>query len=394
MNKLIHKLYLKIKKTDFKKNLKNSKWNLLIKETFNKNHTKLNNTIDQLNLSSLILNAKAKILDSNNNLKEKIEIFNPTKIIPKLQDNIANLIRNDDNQVLLKQSQHWAKTITWILIGGTTAGIAWISIAKTDEIVIATGRLEPKGGVIDVQMPLEGIAREILISEGEKVVKGQVLIHLDTEITEATNRALQNRLLLSKSIKEKLELLVKEGAVSELQYLEQKSQIEDLKSQIQTNQVKLRYQKITSPSDGIVFDLKPKGPGYVARTSEPVLKIVPTKNLVAKVEIDNRTIGFVTVGKPADISIDSFPASDFGVIEGTVTKIGSDALPPIASQGKGYRFPADVTLKNQYLEIKTGQKLPLQAGMSLSANIKLRKATYLQLLLSKFVDKLASLKSI
>ena len=39
-------------------------------------------------------------------------------------------------------------------------------------------------------------------------------------------------------------------------------------------------------------------------------------------------IGFVKVGKPVDISIDSFPANDFGVVQGTLERIGSDALPP------------------------------------------------------------------
>ena len=100
------------------------------------------------------------------------------------------------------------------------------------------------------------------------------------------------------------------------------------------------------------------------------------------------------MNKKADISIDSFPASDFGVVEGKVISIGSDALPPDPRTGKDYRFPAKVRLDNQYLALKSGKKLPLQAGMSLTANIKLRKVTYFQLLLNKFTDRAESLKSI
>ena len=124
------------------------------------------------------------------------------------------------------------------------------------------------------------------------------------------------------------------------------------------------------------------------------MKIVPLENLLAKVEIDSRTIGFVKKGKNVEISIDSFPASDFGVINGKVKSIGSDALLPSPSEGKGYRFPAVITLNNQNLVLKSGQILPLQAGMSLTANIKLRKVSYLQLLLNKFGNKADSLKSI
>ena len=52
----------------------------------------------------------------------------------------------------------------------------------------------------------------------------------------------------------------------------------------------------------------------------------------AKVEIPSGDIGFVRAGIGADISIDSFPATDFGVLEGKVQKLGSDALPPEPSK--------------------------------------------------------------
>ena len=243
-------------------------------------------------------------------------------------------------------------------------------------------------------MPMGGVTREILVKEGEKVKKGQLLIRLDSEITEAKNDSLIKSLELNQLIKDRLNILLKEGAVSELQYLEQTAKVEDIKSQIKINKVERKYQEITSPSNGIVFELKPKGPGYVARASEPVLKIVPLENLIAKVEIDSRTIGFVKKGQLAEVSIDSFPASDFGAIDAKVTKIGSDALVPSPMEGKGYRFPAELMLEDQFLITRDGKKLALQSGMSLSANIKMRKVTYLQLLLNKFTDKTDSLKSI
>ncbi len=336
---------------------------------------------------------KSKIKDKTN-FSLKLDKFKPSIWIQLLQDKVESVVSSDTDQIALKQSRFWARSITWVLMGGTAFSIGWLSFAETEEIVQAQGKLEPKGGVVDVQMPLEGVAREILVEEGEKVKKGQVLIRLDTDITEERFNSLKNNLAINNQILEKLKVLVEEGAVSELQYLQQKILVQDIESQIKANLITLKYQEIISPISGIVFQLSPKGPGFVARTSQPVLKIVPTDNLLAKIEIDNRTIGFVQPGKIADISIDSFPANDFGVLTGTLKKIGSDALPPIPSEGKGYRFPADIELNNQYLLLKSGEKLPLQAGMSLTANIKLRKVTYLQLLLKNFREKTDSLKSI
>ena len=62
--------------------------------------------------------------------------------------------------------------------------VIWLSIAKTDEIVTVTGKLEPKGSVQEIQMPLGGIASEILVKEGDSVLAGQVVMRLDTEATQ------------------------------------------------------------------------------------------------------------------------------------------------------------------------------------------------------------------
>ena len=147
--------------------------------------------------------------------------------------------------------------------------------------------------------------------------------------------------------------------------------------------------------DGVVFDLKPTTPGFVAQSSEPMLKIVPFNKLEADVEIPSNKIGFVREGMPVDIRIDLFPATDLGVLEGKVISIGSDALPPDQQkQRQEYRFPATIQLDSQKLKLKNGTTLPLQVGMSLTANIKLRSVSYLQLLLGQFQSKTDSLRQL
>ena len=74
-------------------------------------------------------------------------------------------------------------------------------------------------------------------------------------------------------------------------------------------------------------------------------------------------------------------------------RIASDALPPDQLK-QNYRYPAEIELASQQLNVKSGSQLPLQVGMSLTANIKLRKVSYLQLLLGEFKDKTESLRRI
>jgi HlyD family secretion protein len=174
---------------------------------------------------------------------------------------------------------------------------------------------------------------------------------------------------------------------------ELESELTDLRSKLIELNVNIRYQVIRAPEAGVVFDLKPKSRGFVAQTSEPVMKVVPFDRLEARVEVTSKDIGFVQVGRNTDINIDSFPATDFGVLQGKVRRIGSDALPPDQLK-QFYRFPVDIQLNAQQLKLKSGKTLPLQVGMSVTANIKLRKVTYLQLLLSDFKDKADSLRQI
>ncbi|WP_010312812.1 HlyD family secretion protein [Synechococcus sp. CB0205] len=375
------------------------------------------------------------------------------------QNLLEQRVKTEHQEVLVESSPFWPQTITWTLISGSLLGIAWLVLAQTEEVVVATGKLEPIGSVKDVQMPVQGVAKDILVKEGQMVKKGDVLIRLDTEATSSKLKRsedalrfkeqelalkvneldrsvalgareqamLKNRLDNSTEVMKRYESLAKVGGVGELQALEArtkvedivgqisiskvddrrkqlilqqqirelKSQIADLRSQIIESQVILRYQLIRSPESGYVYDLKPKSAGFVAQGSEPVLKIVPAGLLQAKVEIPSSKIGFVSVGKLVDVSIDSYPSVDFGVVHGLVKRIGSDAIPPEPAMNKpDYRYPADISLSSQSLRLKDGKQLPLQVGMSLTANIKLRKVSYMQLLLGGLQSKTDSLRKL
>ena len=381
----------------------------------------------------------------------------PNDLFRQAQNSIERSIHSDSDDVVLQQSRFWARGISWALMAVTGFALGWLALAKTEEIVTAPGKLEPLGVVKDVQMPVGGVVNQVLVKEGDRVKKGQLLLKLDTEATQdrkasvektilfkeqqlslkqeelsrylAVNdteqQVLRDSLVLEKEVLSRLDKLNREGATAELQFLQQRNKVQevagqleqakverlrqqaileqgarelssnlaDLRSKLIELNVNIRYQAIRAPEAGLVFELKPKSKGFVAETSEPVMKIVPFDRLEARVEVPSKDIGFVQVGKAADISIDSFPATDFGVLQGTVRKIGSDALPPDQLK-QFYRFPVDIRLNSQQLKLKSGANLPLQVGMSITANVKLRKVTYLQLLLSDFKDKAKSLQRI
>ena len=389
-----------------------------------------------------------------------------------LQSRITTI---SDQDTVLQQSGFWMKAVTWSLIGTTALGIGWLAIARTEEVVVATGKLDPIGNVKNVRIPPGGVVEAILVKNGQRVSKGEALIRLDQESSSEKLKSLSksveekstqigqkqqqlqlkklerertgelNReqlattranLQLQQEILNRLASLASEGGVKDIEFLQQRNKVQELKGELtkreldgrrQINQIDQQIEQLNAelaglrseraqlnanltevrvtnknetlraPVDGIIFDLKLNNPGFIsqAMSSEVMLKVVPFNTLEADVMIPSNKIGFVREGQPADISIDSFPASDFGVLEGTVESVGSDALPPDPQQMRQeYTYPAVITLKSQQLKLKSGKKLPLQVGMSLTANIKLRSVSYLQLLLNTFQSKTDSLRQL
>ena len=367
--------------------------------------------------------------------------------------------KNAAYEGLLQQDRFWINSVTWTIIGTTLFGIGWLSIAKTDEIIVVQGKIVPIGEVTDIKMPMGGIVKKIIVNEGDYVNEGDILLELDDEANQERSNTLttsqnitSNQLELKKDefdnfivfnndllesyemsldiendLLTRLKGLLQSGAISEAEILRQKLKIQDLKSRIiqtrsnlQTkklvyqqeisnlrkseaeikgqfaeNLVNMRYKSITSPVSGIVFDLQPKNVGYSAQMTESILKIVPTGDFEANLEIPSADIGFVKNGMDVDLSIDSFPASDFGVLTGKISRIGSDSLKPNPQENRpGFAYPATVELSNQFLKVKDKTKLDLKVGMTLTANIKLRKVSYIQLLLSTFKNKTDSIKEL
>ncbi len=423
--------------------------------------SKIKKKINNLKKDFYVINYKNIVNKSLSSLKDN---YVSNKFIFLIKNNYAtkkffSLINRNDLELYLKQDKFLLKTTNMAMVGLTFFGLGWLFLAKTDEIIIVSGKIIPTGEVSTIKMPSTGIIKEILVGEGDKVLKDQILLKLDTrsneqrdqtlkeEVTFKENQltslrdefnefiknskkgfiSLNNNIDLQNSILEKYENLVKLGAVPELQYLDRKSnlislktekdnlikdfesnkskyiqkldvinsELSDLKGRLAENNLVLINKIVKSPIDGTVFDLKPKNIDYSAQATETILKVVPYGDLEARLEVPSSDIGFVKEGMDVDINIDSYPSSDFGVLKAVIKSIGSDALKPDSSENRQFfSFPVSADLNDQFLELKKGRKLDLKVGMTLQANIKLRKVSYLQLLLTTFKEKTESIQEL
>ena len=359
-------------------------------------------------------------------------------------------------EVRLRPAPVWSRALAWTIIGSASFAFVFACFAKIDEVVLATGELQPLGAERPLKAPFAGMVKEILVNEGQDVVAGQALIRMDTEVSEkrketlerqyeleenrfteetrsfrAREQSLQERMDgLSRALATEREIyaaivpLAAQGGIQRMQVLKQKNSIEQLQSQIaqakanlqevQAQLLKMKQESLgeladlerqlvevndtrskevlVSPVNGVMYGMVPSSPGYAASAGETLVKVVPGGALEAKVFITNRDVGFLEPGMPAQIRVDAFPYTQFGAIDGELKSVGTLPLPPDQTSPQA-RFPAYIGLDQQFLE-RDGREYKVSPGQSVQANLVLRDKRVISLLTDAIQKALDSLRSI
>lgn len=92
---------------------------------------------------------------------------------------------------LQKSAPHpLGRMVLWVLLMLLVFLLLWGLLGRLDIVVVAQGKLVPQNYVKIVQPSEAGIVREILVKEGESVTPGQVMMRMDTLLSEADGKSL------------------------------------------------------------------------------------------------------------------------------------------------------------------------------------------------------------
>ena len=137
--------------------------------------------------------------------------------------------------------------------------------------------------------------------------------------------------------------------------------------------------QIKSPVDGVVKQLVVHTIGGVVTPAQEIMQIVPTnESLQVEAWIANKDIGFVEEGQKAEIKIDAFPFTKYGLIDGSIKTISNDA---IANENTGLIFAAQVDMEKSSLMVN-GKEVQLASGMTVSVEVKIGKRRLIEYLMS------------
>src|SRR6195256_969219 len=124
-----------------------------------------------------------------------------------------------------------------------------------------------------------------------------------------------------------------------------------------------KLQNLVAPVDGVVQQLAIHTVGGVVTPAQSLLVVVPSDSrLEIEAMVSNRDIGFVHTGQQAEIKIDTFNFTRYGLLQGEVLNVSQDAI--IRDQPQDRSGDRRLGAQNDSSEPK-GQELNYSARISL-----------------------------
>ena len=158
-------------------------------------------------------------------------------------------------------------------------------------------------------------------------------------------------------------------------------------------------QALTAPVDGVVQQLAVHTVGGVVTPAQALLVVVPAdSHLEIEAMVSNRDIGFVHAGQDAEIKVDTFNFTRYGLMHGQVLSVSQDAIIRDAkrtaerrgpgaqsdtSEPKGQElvYAARISLDRTEMQVED-ELVNLSPGMAVTVEIKTGSRRILSYLLS------------
>lgn len=322
------------------------------------------------------------------------------------------------------------RAILWTIIILFALALIWATFGRIDIIAVAPGKIVPNDRSKVIQ-PLEtGVVRAIHVRDGSRVKQGQLLIEIDTTagddrarltneylsaqtevarlraltmgrgdfqapkgadpaFVEAQRRRLRDQLAEQRALESQAEAykkLLAQQYVSQMQYLEverlrvdkaqqhtaalseAETRVHSLSKELNKAETRAAQQRLTAPVDGTVQQLAVYTVGGVVTPAQQLMIIAPGEgSLEIEAWVENKDIGFVNDNQEAEIKVDAFPFTRYGIIDGRVLSLSRDAVP---LDKVGLVYAARVSMSRADIQVENGKLVPLSPGMSVSVEIK------------------------
>ena len=311
------------------------------------------------------------------------------------------------------------------------AGVPDYEVARTRAMMMSqAGQQRAKIGALDQQIAQKRAEAESLAATIEKLEAGLPLIaetaevrrnalkleygnriaHLEAQLKLTEQRAELNvqrrrtveltaaRIALERQ-REQTQAEFAQNIVKDLAEAEQKAA--ELAEDLVKAEKKMEDQVLRAPVDGTVQQLAIHTVGGVATPAQQLMVIVPADSRVeAEAMIQNKDIGFVAPGQKAEVKIDTFNFTRYGLLRGEVAMVSQDAIvrerpgdkanparsaPALSEtsepQGQEFVYAARISLEQARMQIDD-KMMDIAPGMAVTVEITTGRRRIIEYVLS------------
>jgi membrane fusion protein, multidrug efflux system len=163
-----------------------------------------------------------------------------------------------------------------------------------------------------------GQIKTIHVTEGQRVKKGQLLVSLNSEITESAIAEVKTGLELARTVYKKRKGLWDKNIGSEIQYLEAKTNKESLENKLKTLEAQLDMAMIKAPISGIVDQIFKKE-GELSIPGVQLIRLVNLDKVYVNADVSETYLAKIKQGDMVEVSFPSYPGL---IVETAIHRIG------------------------------------------------------------------------
>ncbi|AUC85997.1 efflux RND transporter periplasmic adaptor subunit [Polaribacter sp. ALD11] len=164
------------------------------------------------------------------------------------------------------------------------------------------GNVQTKQNVL-IYPEMPGILNSVLVKEGQKVTKGQVLARIDDGGMSQQLAQLNSNAQLAKTTYERQKRLWDQKIGSEIQFLQAKTSYEAQSSAVNQLKIQLGKSTIRAPFSGIIDNIfRERGTVVAPGQGSEIFRILNLSNMYIETEVPETYIGSITENKSVEVN--------------------------------------------------------------------------------------------
>lgn len=200
--------------------------------------------------------------------------------------------------------------------------VTQVKTATADRTSRYSGTVEEESGTL-LSFAVGGTVSRVLVDEGDRVGKGQLIATLDAEQLTHNHAAAQAALAQAEDAYRRMEQLHGKGSLPEIKWVEAQTALERARASEQTARRQLADCRLYAPFSGVISKkFAEKGQNVGAGTQ--IAKLVAVGRMKVKIAVPEGEMAQISVGQKADVTVEALGTAP---IQGTVTEKGVAADP-------------------------------------------------------------------